>query len=68
MLCLLQFMRVREEFTRRVFAVAMTDSVHYMSDTKPFKDLVKVSIDFKIDLQLTYLHFGLSLHTYSYIR
>ncbi|KAK8389491.1 hypothetical protein O3P69_008886 [Scylla paramamosain] len=37
------FTRVQEEFTRRVFAVAMTDSVHYMSDTSPFKDLVKVS-------------------------
>lgn len=37
------YMKVKDEFNQRVFAVAMTDSVHYMPDPHPFKDLVKVS-------------------------
>lgn len=40
----LQYMKVKDEFNQRVFAVAMTDSVHYMPDPHPFKDLVKVSL------------------------
>lgn len=37
------FTQVKEEFRKRVFAVALTDSVHYLHEAGPFKGLVKVS-------------------------
>lgn len=37
------FMRRKEEFIKRVFAVAMTDSVHFISSPATFKELVRVS-------------------------
>ncbi|XP_045606421.1 FAM172 family protein homolog CG10038 isoform X2 [Procambarus clarkii] len=37
------FTRKKDEFVKRVFAVAMTDSVHFIPSPVAFKELVKVS-------------------------
>ncbi|XP_047502812.1 cotranscriptional regulator FAM172A-like, partial [Penaeus chinensis] len=37
------FEKFKEEFQKRVFAVAMTDSVHYIYKPSEFKELVKIS-------------------------
>lgn len=39
---LLQYLHKKEEFMKRVFAVAMTDSVHFIHSPMAFKELVKV--------------------------
>ena len=39
-----QFNKQNEDFLKRVVAVALTDSVHYISNSLKFKHLIKVCV------------------------